>query len=62
MSFESDRIVMKNYNVFVGKRFCNKGFFVLSISKVMNENSSSSSTYLVDSYDVWHARLGHVSS
>ena len=27
----------------------------------MNENSSSS-TYFFDSYDVWHARLGHVNS
>ena len=27
----------------------------------MNGNSSSSA-YLVDSYDVWHAQLGHVSS
>ena len=34
---------------------------MLSISKVMNENASSSA-YLVDSYDIWHARLGHVSS
>ena len=28
---------------------------------IMNGNASSSA-YLVDSYDVWHARLGHVSS
>ena len=34
---------------------------MLSISEVMNENASSSA-YLVDSYDIWHARLGHVSS
>ena len=34
---------------------------MLNISKIMNENSSSS-TYLFNSYDVWHARLGHVSS
>ena len=34
---------------------------MLSISEVMNENYSSSAC-LVDSYDVWHARLGHVSS
>ena len=34
---------------------------MLSIYEIMNENSSSSS-YLVDSYYVWHARLGHVSS
>ena len=60
VSFESDRIVMTKNNVFVGKGFCNKGLFVLSISEVMN--GTSSSTYLIDSYDVWHARLGHVSS
>ena len=36
---------------------------MLSISEVMIGNSSSSSSaYLVDSYDAWHARLGHVSS
>ena len=34
---------------------------MLSIYEVMNENSSSFA-YLVNSYDVWHARLGHVSS
>ena len=33
---------------------------MLSIFEVMN--GTSSSTYLVDSYDVWHARLGYVSS
>ena len=51
MSFEFDRIVITNNNVFVGKGFCNQGLFVLSISEVMNGNSYSS-TYLVDSYDV----------
>ena len=34
---------------------------MLSIYEVMNENSFSSA-YLVDSYDLWHAILGHVSS
>ena len=42
-------IVTKKNNVFVGKGF-NQGLFVLSISKVMN--GTSSTTYLVDSYDV----------
>ena len=51
---------MTKNNVFVGKEFCNQGLFVLSIYEVMN--GTSSSAYLVDSYDVWHARLGHVSS
>ena len=61
VSFESDRIVMTKNNIFMGKTFCNQGLFVLSISKVINGHVSTS-TYLVDSYDIWHARLGHVSS
>jgi len=59
VSFKSDKIVMKK-NVFVGKGYCNQGLFVLNISKIINE--SCSSAYIVDSYDMWHARLGHVSS
>ena len=51
MSFEYDKIVITKNNVFVGKKFCNQGLFVLGISEVMNGNSSSS-VYLVDSYDV----------
>ena len=42
VSFEYDKIVMTKNNVFVGNGFCNQGLFVLSISEVMNENSSSS--------------------
>ena len=62
VSFEYDKFLMKKKNnVFVGKGFCNQGLFVLNISEVMNENSSYF-TYLVDSYDVWPARLEHVSS
>ena len=57
---EYDKIIMTKDNIFAGKGFCNQGLFVLSISEVMNENASSSA-YLVDSYDIWHARLGHVS-
>ena len=51
VSFEFDKIVMTKNNVFMGKGFCNQGFFALSISKVMNGNSSPSA-YLVNSYDV----------
>ena len=61
MSFEFDNIVMKKNNIFVGKGFCNQELFVLSIYEVINGNASSS-TYLDDSYDIWYARLGHVSS
>lgn len=60
VSFESDKIVMTKNNVFVGKGYCDQGLFVLNISEIMNE--STSSAYIVDSYDIWHARLGHVNS
>jgi len=60
VSFESDKIVMTKNNVFVGKGYCDQGLFVLNIYEVINK--SESSTYIVDSYDIWHARLGHVNS
>ena len=40
VSFEYDRIVMTQNNIFVGKGFCNQGLFVLSISEVINGNAS----------------------
>ena len=43
----------------MGKGYCDQGFFVLNISEIINESSSA---YIVDSYDMWHARLGHVNS
>ena len=50
---------MTKNNVFVGKGYCNQGLFVLKISNVINKNTSSSA-YLIDFIDLWHARLGYV--
>jgi len=61
VSFESDKIVMIKNNVFVGKGYCNKGLFVLNVAQIVNKNNAFSSAYLIDSYDIWYARLGHVS-
>ena len=47
-------------DAFVRKGYCNQGLFMLNVSEIMNNKASSSSIYIVDSYDVWHARLGHV--
>ena len=58
VSFESDKIVMTKNNVFVGKGYCDQGLFVLNIDEIINKNASSSA-YLIDSIDMWHARLGH---
>ena len=60
VSFESDKIVITKNNVFVGKGYCDQDLFALNIYEIMNE--SKSSAYIVDSYDIWHTRLGHVNS
>jgi hypothetical protein len=49
--------MIKN-NVFVGKRYCYHGLFVLNVANEMNGDASSS-TYLLDCIDLWHARLGY---
>ena len=59
VSFESDKIVMTKNNVFVRKEYCDQGLFVLNILEIISESSSA---YIVDSYDMWHVRLGHVNS
>ncbi|OMO89770.1 Integrase, catalytic core [Corchorus capsularis] len=61
VSFESDKIVMTKNNVLVGKGYCNQGLFVLNIVNVIMNGNASSSAYMVDSMELWHARLGHVS-
>ena len=43
-----------------GKGYCDQDLFVLNVSEIINE--SMSSAHIVDSYDIWHARLGHVNS
>ena len=53
MSFEFDKTIMKKKQC-----FCDQGLFVLNISEVINESEFESSAYIVDSYDIWHARLG----
>ncbi|GMI72561.1 hypothetical protein HRI_000925400 [Hibiscus trionum] len=58
--FESDKVILTKSNNFVGKGYCKNGLFVLNVSEIMNVNASSSSAYLIDSYDLWHARLGHL--
>nr|KYP50829.1 Retrovirus-related Pol polyprotein from transposon TNT 1-94 [Cajanus cajan] len=52
---------MTKNDVFVGKGYCDQGLFVLNVSQITSEFASSS-TYMIDSYGMWHARLGHVNS
>ena len=57
--FDGGLFTLSKNEIFVGKGYDNDGLFVLNVDQVINENSSSSYAYLVDSIDVWH-RLGHI--
>ena len=57
--FDGGIVTLSKNEICVGKGYDNDGLFVLNVDQVINENSSSSYAYLVDSIDVWH-RLGHI--
>ena len=56
--FDSDKIVLTKNDAFVGKSYCNQGLFMLNVYDIINNNTSSSFAYIVDSYDIWHGRPG----
>ena len=60
VSFESDKILMTKNGVFFGKGYCSRELFKLNVLNVIMNENVSSSIYLVDSFDLWHGRLGHV--
>ena len=63
--FESEKFVLTKGGTFVGKGYMSEGLFKLN---VFNDNviastinkSFMSSTYIVESCELWHSRLGHV--
>ena len=61
--FESDNFVLSRRGMFVGKGYALNGMFKMNVM-VVNQNKSlnetSTSTYMVESSNVWHGRLGHV--
>lgn len=60
--FESDKVVLTKGEMYVGKGYLCDGIFKLNVVSIVNENASNStaSVYLLDSNDLWHARMGHV--
>ena len=52
---EFDKVVISKNGVFVGKRYSLDGMFKLSINEI-----KACSVYIVESSDLWHARLGHL--
>lgn len=61
VAFEYDKVIMTKNNAFFKKGHFNHGLFVLIIFEFTNYNNASSSAYIFDSCDIWHARPGYVS-
>ena len=60
--FESDKFVLTKSGMFVGKGYADCGMFKMNVMAIKpNDNEiNTSSTYLLESSNIWHARLGHV--
>ncbi|CAN1841482.1 Retrovirus-related Pol polyprotein from transposon TNT 1-94, partial [Linum perenne] len=57
VDFVSDKVVISKNDIFVGKGYMCDGLFKLNVMTI-NNNDASSSSYLLESTTLWHARLG----
>ena len=58
---ESDTVILSKSGMFVGKGYVTDGLFMLNVMSVKDDNvMKNSSAYLLESPNLWHARLGHV--
>ena len=59
--FKSDKFVLTKSGIYVGKCYLSEGLFKINcIPKIIINENVIASSYIVESYNVWHARLGHV--
>lgn len=58
--FEGKKNIVPNNGICVRKDYATEGLFKPNVTSVNNNNEASSFAYTVDSYDMWHGRLGHV--
>ena len=60
--FESNKFVSTKSGMLVGKGYLSDGLFKMIVMTIVsiNENKNKSSTYLLESSNVWHGRLSHV--
>ncbi|KAL8132042.1 hypothetical protein AgCh_007799 [Apium graveolens] len=58
---ELDKVILSKSGIFVGKGYLTDGLFKLNVMSVKDKNEmKNSSAYLLESPNLWHARLGHV--
>ena len=61
--FEYDRFILTKAGMYVGKGYLAEGLFKLNVlvTNTINNNKNTFD-YIVDSFVLWHARLGHVNN
>ena len=59
--FESDKFVLTKNGMYVGKGYMSDGLFKMNVMTVVLSgiNKHASSSYLLESSNLWHGRLGH---
>ena len=62
--FEGQRIVVSKNGMYVGKGYAQNNMWKMNVIAIhgkdkVNENASTS-TYMLESSNLWHVRLGHV--
>ena len=60
--FESDKFVLTKNGMYVGKGYMSDVLFKLNVMTVVPSviNNTTSSSYLLESSNLWHGRLGHM--
>ncbi|KZV25134.1 hypothetical protein F511_42831 [Dorcoceras hygrometricum] len=61
--FESNKFILSKNGVFIGKGYLEDNLFKMNVMPVLREfdgNKIKASTYIVECYNLWHGRLGHV--
>ena len=58
--FVSDKVVISKNDMYVGKGYLSDDLFKINVMTINNNKNNDSSAYLLESDNLWHARLGHV--
>ena len=60
--FVSDKFVLSKNEMYVGKGYLSDGLFNLNVMNVVTKDDLNkvASSYVLESSNIWHARLGHV--
>ena len=60
--FESNKFLLSKSGMYVGKGYVSDGMWKLNVMTIIksNLNKVSTSTYMLESSNLWHSRLGNV--